>query len=643
MMTVDKVACPNCARSLSLSQPSRVGKRLRCPQCGCPFTLTAHDLGSVAAPPLPTVPHSPTRNPRTPPPAIPGAEVAAPSNRGLMLGGILTGLVLLVGGAIALAVHFANRDGSDGSRAANDGKTGADEKPGNSGSDPASGLLGERSRRPTEETVRPSDDKTPPGDTEEPRHDLNRPTAAEPPTFRTSLSAEDQARVNKAIDRGVEFLKSNQRLDGSWAQAHALGMAALPALTLLECGVPPDDRVIQKAAVHVRAHAPRDNWTYDIALAILFLDRLGDKKDEPLIRSLGLRLVAGQMTSGGWTYHCTVLEPRVEANFLTVLEQTRPVNPLELFVTGGDGKADLGMIGVDQRVNVAPGLIDATTRLDADGPFRGIVDGVSKLRSDDKRPNSPAPPRGVTLTETERKEKTEAARVALSNLPPPLRRSPVPPAAVDERTSAGRQLRQLEHPIRHPRRVGGDAARRADRPRHGPHRPALPHQPGGQRHLQLPLRSRRRRGRQPGDDDRGRPARPRRHPRPDGGDETGRHGGQGPARQGHSAGDGDLGRPLAADTSAGAPINLYFLWTVERVGMLYGLPKINDKDWYHWGAELLLDRQGQNGAWTVSNYPGATPLTDTSFGLLFLKRANFAKDLTVKIQSKLDLIVEDKP
>src|SRR5262249_26318099 len=31
--------------------------------------------------------------------------------------------------------------------------------------------------------------------------------------------------------------------------------------------------------------------------------------------------------------------------------------------------------------------------------------------------------------------------------------------------------------------------------------------------------------------------------------------------------------------------SLYFLWSVERVGVLYNLPLIGDKDWYRWGAE----------------------------------------------------------
>jgi hypothetical protein len=50
--------------------------------------------------------------------------------------------------------------------------------------------------------------------------------------------------------------------------------------------------------------------------------------------------------------------------------------------------------------------------------------------------------------------------------------------------------------------------------------------------------------------------------------------------------------------------------------------------------------QGADGQWTIQNYPGTTPTIDTCFSLLFLRRANLAKDVTLKIQNKLDLIEE---
>lgn len=69
----------------------------------------------------------------------------------------------------------------------------------------------------------------------------------------------------------------------------------------------------------------------------------------------------------------------------------------------------------------------------------------------------------------------------------------------------------------------------------------------------------------------------------------------------------------------------YFLWSLERVGMIYGLETIGGKDWYNWGAEVLLVNQRPDGLW-FGEY-GASG-ADTCFALLFLKRANPARDLT---------------
>src|SRR5262249_29148080 len=124
-------------------------------------------------------------------------------------------------------------------------------------------------------------------------------------------------------------LKSQQLLGGGWIESrssHAVGFAALPGLTLLECGVKPNDPAIQKAVKFIRdpSHVDNLDQTYDLSLAILFLDRLGDERDKPLIQKLALRLVAGQSVAGGWTYHCKVLTPKESIHLLTYLEQNRP-------------------------------------------------------------------------------------------------------------------------------------------------------------------------------------------------------------------------------------------------------------------------------------------------------------------------------
>ena len=76
---------------------------------------------------------------------------------------------------------------------------------------------------------------------------------------------------------------------------------------------------------------------------------------------------------------------------------------------------------------------------------------------------------------------------------------------------------------------------------------------------------------------------------------------------------------------------MYFLWSVERVAVLYHLAKIDGKDWYRWGMQVLLSYQNAEGGWSVGGV-GANELSNTSFALLFLQRANLVQDLTDKLE-----------
>src|SRR5262249_38945041 len=76
----------------------------------------------------------------------------------------------------------------------------------------------------------------------------------------------------------------------------------------------------------------------------------------------------------------------------------------------------------------------------------------------------------------------------------------------------------------------------------------------------------------------------------------------------------------------------YFLWSLERVAVAYGLETIGSKDWYAWGAEILLQTQETNGSWQGRYADGGV---DTCFALLFLRRANLAKDLTASLRGKV--------
>src|SRR5262249_28344609 len=138
---------------------------------------------------------------------------------------------------------------------------------------------------------------------------------------------------DRAVDRGVAYLKSIQQPDGTWPNRE-IGATALAGLTLLECGVEEKDPSVQKAADAVRRLSIGLTHTYSLALSILFLDRLGEQGDVALIESMTVRLLAGQNANGGWTYSCPNL-PESELRRLTNLLTQRN----ELVAGGGIPKS----------------------------------------------------------------------------------------------------------------------------------------------------------------------------------------------------------------------------------------------------------------------------------------------------------------
>ena len=66
---------------------------------------------------------------------------------------------------------------------------------------------------------------------------------------------------------------------------------------------------------------------------------------------------------------------------------------------------------------------------------------------------------------------------------------------------------------------------------------------------------------------------------------------------------------------------LYFLWAMERIAVLYDVRQLDKKDWYRWGAEILIGHQSPDGSWSEDGgYHGQSPPLNTAFALMFLKR-----------------------
>ena len=60
------------------------------------------------------------------------------------------------------------------------------------------------------------------------------------------------------------------------------------------------------------------------------------------------------------------------------------------------------------------------------------------------------------------------------------------------------------------------------------------------------------------------------------------------------------GRRVAGAARLRGEYAYYFLWSLERVAVAYGLETIGNHDWYAWGARALLATQEKDGGWRAS-------------------------------------------
>lgn len=115
--------------------------------------------------------------------------------------------------------------------------------------------------------------------------------------------------LQQAIERGVEYLKRQQKPDGAWTDfpPHTGGVSGLCTLALLTAGVPPDDPVIQRALRRFRQFEPNKiNSTYSVSLQTMVFCRAEPSRDAALIQRNVQWLESVQVKEGpdrgGWSY-----------------------------------------------------------------------------------------------------------------------------------------------------------------------------------------------------------------------------------------------------------------------------------------------------------------------------------------------------
>ncbi len=402
--------------------------------------------------------------------------------------------------------------------------------------------------------------------------------------------AADKEAINEAVERGVRKLKSSQAGDGTWPHAQ-IGLTALCGLTLLECGEPVDDRVVQRAADAVRKAAPDATETYSLALTILFLDRLGEPVDVSLIESLTVRLLGGQLARGNWTYTCPKGDEN-EQRRLTALVKKRADEgrPKEVSrVEPGTRKAeDLPRDVREQLAKVERMRVANTAAAVVGGDNSNTQFAVLGLWVA-RRYGLPV---DGALRETERYFRATQGLGGQWDYMPPSPGSPPSPleiitVQVPGMTCAGLLGIGLAYG------AWNETALQTD-PKKEPGRPGAP-----------PVKAQ--------DPSKDRSVIAAFHLVGAIVDSMARFGDKPPRL------DGRNGRMY------------YFLWSMERVAVAYGVDTIGKTNWYDFASSLLLANQDLDGSWNGEFRDGP----DTCFALLVLRRANLAQDLSRALKTQM--------
>ena len=311
-------------------------------------------------------------------------------------------------------------------------------------------------------------------------------------------------------------------------------MTALCTLALIENGTAIYDPIVDKGYRYVKKNAPDRKETYDITLCILLLARVGDRQDRPLIRALGAKLLAGQLTSGGWTYTC----PDVDSSILQDLKKIKRKEG-----AGCNSNTQFGVLGL---------WVASRYGVPIDDAMKEVGSRFVEWQGEDG---------GWPYTKKEGESAVSGPAMSCAGLF----------CLAVARASKIRQQQQRDSKA---------AVRTGEKD-------AL---------LSDPVFA------------------------------------KGLTRVTAFAG---TMRPGSAR---------YFVWTVERVGVLLGIEKFEDKvDWFKLGADSLIKTQAEDGSWP-SDKP-ENSLADACFASLFLRKANLGSDISRLLQGQPDkaFVIANRP
>lgn len=337
----------------------------------------------------------------------------------------------------------------------------------------------------------------------------------------SGLQAQTNEEVTASRLKGIEFLKSQQQDNGSWEfEGHDVGITALCTLALLENGVPVNDPIIEKGRAFVIEQSEKLKSTYDLSLAVLLLSRIGDREDRALIRRFAARLIAGQTTTGGWSYTC----PLVSASTLN-----NPRSRPKLGTSPGDNSCtQFAVLGL---------WTASRSNVNIEDPMIGVA---------------------RRFVETQNEDGGWSYRLPTEEMPEPSKNSMTLAGLFCLTVARATKIRALE------KEQNAVEETRAEEQKEGD---TLLSDPIFAKGLEM------------------------------------------------------AGKYAASISASSAR---YFLWSTERVGVMLGLEKLGDTDWFSKGASALITTQKEDGSWEDSR----GKLADTSFAILFLRKANLGSDIS---------------
>ena len=491
-----------------------------CPECHLIFEAEPPETGALVCPLCNRVFSS--QPPASPAPMVPSVFPSASSGRQVLRGVLAVGGALFLVGGAGYAYHLLG---------------GIGRKP--AASPPAAASTPATPALPYPVEIIPTFPVEPP-----PLDTAQQPPHAPQPAEEQPFSIPKEAspplslpeRVNRAIDHGVAYLHAYHKTHNQDRR-----IRGLLGLTLLECGVCADDPAVQQLAAAIRAGERELTQTYELTLAILFLDRLGDPSDRVRIRTFGHRLLSGQLDCGAWTYSCLVNErQRGRANLQSNLSYVPPTLYQRRIARYGGHPVH------EKRISYRGD--NSNTQFAILGLWVAQRQGV---------------PARSALLATEQYFRTTQAEDGSWGYHPRARNWR------DSMTCAGLMSLAM--------RYGVNASQGRDiRPNH----PISVQDAAILRGLRY------------------------------------------------------LASSLEKITVVGSGIvgvearnPLYFLWSLERMAVIYDLKKVGEREWYPWAAQMLVETQQPDGRWF-----GMPDPVGTCFALLVLKRSNLAKDLQLAVQ-----------